>query len=149
MKRTFAVLLAAVVIVAAFAGLVYGVLAAAHLAEPAATTVPGLTPRRLWATMIAVLALLGVAIGGFALARPADRFGAVSARRGAVLALAVGPLAAVNGGLNVLVANGGPGTGNGVVGGAAALVLGLVAVVTGWLALARRRRTVLELGRTT
>jgi hypothetical protein len=149
MKRAFAVLLAAVVVVAAFAGLVYGVLAAAHLAEPAATTVYGLTPRRLWATMVAVLGLLGVVIGGFALARPVGRFGAVGARRGAMLALAVGSVAAVNGGLNVVVANGGPGTGNGVVGGAAAFVLGLIAVATGWLALARSRRTVLELGRTT
>jgi hypothetical protein len=99
--------------------------------------------------MVAVLGLLGVVIGGLALARPVGRFGAVSARRGAILALVVGSVAAVNGGLNVVVANGGPGTGNGVVGGAAAFVLGLIAVATGWLALARSRRTVLELGRTT
>ena len=39
--------------------------------EPAATTVYGLTFRRLWATTIAVLALVGVVIGGLALARPA------------------------------------------------------------------------------
>jgi hypothetical protein len=149
MKRTLAVLLSAVVVVAAFAGLVYGVLAVAQLAEPAATTVYGLTPRRLWATMVAVLGLLGVVIGGLALARPDSRLGAVSARRGAILALVVGSVAAVNGGLNVVVANGGPGTGNGVVGGAAAVVLGLVAVVTGWLALARSRRAVLAPGRTT
>ena len=149
MKRTFAVLLAAVVVVAAFAGLVYGVLAVAFLAEPAATTVYGLTPRRLWATIVAVLGLLGVVIGGLVLARPVSRFGAGRARRGAILALAVGSVAALNGVLNLVVANGGPGTGNGVVGGAAAVVLGLVAVVTGWLALARSRRAVLELGRTT
>ena len=118
MTRPFAVLLAAVVVVAAFAALVYGVLAAAHLAEPAATTVSGLTPRRLWATMVAGLGLLGVVIGGLALARPIGRFGALHARRGAILAVAVGSVAAINGGLNVVVANGGPGTGNGVVGGA-------------------------------
>jgi hypothetical protein len=46
----------------------------------------------------------------------------------------------VNGGLNLAVATGGPGTGNGVVGGAAALVLGLIAVATGGLALSRSRR---------
>jgi hypothetical protein len=39
------------------------------------------------------------------------------------------------------VADGGPGTGNGVVGGAVALVLGLIATVLGWRALARSRRT--------
>jgi hypothetical protein len=38
-------------------------------------------------------------------------------------------------------ADGGPGTGNGVVGGAAAFVLGLIAVAIGWLALSRFRRT--------
>jgi hypothetical protein len=43
---------------------------AAHVSEPAATTVYGLTPRRLWATRVAVLALVGVVIGGVALARP-------------------------------------------------------------------------------
>jgi uncharacterized protein DUF6223 len=55
----------------------------------------------------------------------------------------------VNGGLNLAIANGGPGTGNGVVGGAAAFVLGLIAVAIGGLALARCRRTVLEPGRVT
>jgi Na+-driven multidrug efflux pump len=51
-----------------------------------------------------------------------------------------GLIAAVNGGLNLAVANGGPGTGTGVVGGAAALVLGLIAMVLGGLALTRSRR---------
>jgi hypothetical protein len=60
-----------------------------------------------------------------------------------------GGIAAVNGGLNLAVARGGPGTGNGVVGGAAALVLGLVALGLGGLALARCRRTTLESGLTT
>ena len=57
--------------------------------------------------------------------------------------------AVVNGGLNLAIANGGPGTGNGVVGGAAAFVLGLVALAIGGLALARCRRTALEPGRVT
>jgi hypothetical protein len=55
-----------------------------------------------------------------------------------------GFIAAVNGGLNLAVANGGPGTGNGVVGGAAAFVLGLIALGLGGLALARSRRTALQ-----
>ena len=50
MKRTFAIILAALAAAALFGGLVHAVLVAAHVSEPAATTVYGLTPRRLWAT---------------------------------------------------------------------------------------------------
>jgi hypothetical protein len=140
MKRTFALLLAALALATLFGGLVHAVLVAAHLSEPAATTVYGLTPRRLWATAVAMLALVGAVIGGLTLARPASRFGTASGRLGAIVALVAGLIAAVNGALNLAVANGGPGTGNGVVGGAAALVLGLIATVLGGLALVRSRR---------
>jgi len=146
MKRSIVVILAAVAAAALFAGLVHAVLVAAHVAEPAATTVHGLTPRRLWATTAAALALAGVATGGLALTRPASRFGTASGPFGGLLALVAGLAAAVNGGLNLAVANGGPGTGNGVVGGAAAFVLGLIAVAIGRLARARSRRTGLETG---
>jgi Family of unknown function (DUF6223) len=149
MKRAFAIVLAVVAAAAVFAGLVHVVLVAAHLSEPAASTVYGLTTRRLWATVTALMALVGVAIGGLALTRPASRFGTSSGRHAANLALVVGLIAAINGGLNLAVANGGPGTGNGVVGGAAAFVLGLVGMAIGGLALARSRRTTLEPGRMT
>jgi hypothetical protein len=149
MKRTFAIILAALAAAALFGGLVHAVLLAAHVSEPAATTVYGLTPRRLWATTVVVLALTGVIIGGLALARPASRFGTDSGRLGAIVALAAGLMAVVNGGLNLAIANGGPGTGNGVVGGAAALVLGLIALALSGVALARCRRTALEPGRMT
>jgi hypothetical protein len=149
MKRTVAIILAALAAAALFGGLVHAVLVAAHVSEPAATTVYGLTPRRLWATTAAVLAVAGVVIGGLAVARPASRFGTASGRFGAIAALVAGLMAVVNGGLNLAIATGGPGSGNGVVGGAAAFVLGLIAVVLGGLALARCRRTTLELGRTT
>ena len=142
MKRTFAMILAALAAAALFAGLVHAVLVAAHVSEPAATTVQGLTPRRLWATTAIVLALAGVVIGGLALARPASRFGTASGRRGAIVALVAGLIAAVNGWLVLAIANGGPGTGNGVVGGAGSLVLGLIAMALGVLALTRSRRTV-------
>jgi hypothetical protein len=147
MKRTFALILAAVAAAALFGGLVHAVLVAANVSEPAATTVYGLTPRRLWATTAAVLALIGVVSGGLALARPTSRFGTASRRREAVVALVAGLIAVVNGGLNLALATGGPGTGNGVVGGAAAFVLGLVALAIGGLALARCRRTASEPGR--
>ena len=137
MKRIFAIVVAAVAAAALFGGLVHAVLVAAHVSEPAATTVNGLTPRRLWATTADALALIGVVVGGLALARPASRFGTASGRLGAIVALAAGLIAVINGGLNVAIASGGPGTGNGVVGGAAAFVLGLVALSLGGLALAR------------
>jgi Family of unknown function (DUF6223) len=149
MKRTFAVILAPLAAAALFGGLVHAVLVAAHVSEPAAMTVYGLTPRRLWATTAAVLALAGVVTGGLALARPAGRFGTASGRLGAIVALVTGLIAAVNGGLNLALATGGPGTGNGVVGGAAAFVLGLIALAIGGLALARCDRTALEPGRMT
>jgi Family of unknown function (DUF6223) len=141
MKRIFVLILAGLAALALFAGVVHVVLVAAHVSEPAATTVYGPTPRRLWATTVAVLALVGVVIGGLALARPASRFGTASGRLGAVVALVAGLIAVVNGGLVLGIANGGPGTGNGVVGGAGALVLGLIALALGGLALARSRRT--------
>ena len=149
MKRTFAIILAALAVAALFGGIVYAVLVAAHVSEPAATTVQGLTPRRLWATVVALLALVGVVIGGLAVGRPVSRFGTSSGRLGAIVALMAGIIAVVNGGLNLAVANGGPGTGNGVVGGAAAFVLGLIAIALGGLALARSRRNALEVRRTT
>jgi hypothetical protein len=140
MKRIYAFIFAALAAAALFGGLVYAVLVAAHVSEPAATTVYGLTSRRLWATTIAVLALVGVVFGGLALRQSARRIGIRNGRMAAIVALVTGLIAVVNGGLNLAIANGGPGTGNGVVGGAAALVLGLIAMVFGGLALARAWR---------
>jgi len=137
MKRILALVLVALAGAALFAGLVHAVLVAAHVSEPAATTVYGPTARRLWATAIAGLALVGVVVGGLALRRPASRFATPSGRLAAIVA---GLIAAINGGLVLAVADGGPGTGNGVVGGAGALVLGLIAMALGGLALARSRR---------
>ena len=136
MKRTFALLLVALAAAAVLAGLVHVVLVAAHVSEPAATTLYGPTPRRLWATSAVALALVGVVIGGLALARPAGRFGTASGRLGVIVALLAGLIAVVNGVVNLAIATGGPGTGNGVVGGAAAVVLGLIAMALGGLALA-------------
>src|SRR6266498_4125212 len=65
-ETTFALILAALAAVALFGGLVYAALVAAHVSEPSATTVYGLTPRRFWATAAAVLALAGVVIASLA-----------------------------------------------------------------------------------
>lgn len=144
MKQTFTTIVTALAAAALFGGLVYAVLVVAHVSDPAATTVHGVTSRRLWATTAAVLALAGVVAGGLALARPAGRFGSASGRLGGMVALVAGLMAVVNGALNLALANGGPGTGNGVVGGAAAFVLGLIALALSALALARYRRTAFE-----
>jgi hypothetical protein len=139
MKRTVALVLGVPAAVAVFAGLVHVVLVVADVSEPAATTVYGLTPRRLWATAAAGLALVGVVVGGLPLVPSARHIGH-RGRRDAVVALVTGPTAAVNGGLVLAIASGGPNSGNGVVGAAAALVLGLIATVLGGLTLGRSRR---------
>ena len=148
MKRTVVVVLAVLAAAALIAGLVHGVLVAAHVSEPAATTVYGLTSRRLWATAVDVLALVGVVIGCQALYRATRHIGN-HGRRGAIVALVLGPIGAVNGGLVLAIATGGPGSGNGVVGGAAALVLGLIGTVLGGLVVANSRRIALAAGRIT
>jgi Family of unknown function (DUF6223) len=143
MKRTMAIILGGLVAAALFAMLVHLVLVAAHVSGPVTNTVHGLTPRRLWATTAVALGLAGVIIGSMALVRAARRIGN-HGRNGATVALVAGIIAVVNGGLNLAVATGGPGTGNGVVGGAAAFVLGLIGTALGGLALSRSRRTVLQ-----
>jgi hypothetical protein len=142
MKRTFLLILAAVVAVAVFGWLVHMVLVAANLSEPAPTTVYGMTPRRLWATAAGVLALVAVVVGGLALRKSAGRVSNGNGRMGAIVAMMAGLISAFNGGLNLALAKGGPGSGNGVIGGAMALVLGLIAMALGGLALARPRRRI-------
>ncbi|WP_312858865.1 DUF6223 family protein [Pseudonocardia xinjiangensis] len=94
----------------------------------------------MWASVAALVALVGVAVGAPALARSRRRVGN-GGRKGAVVALVAGLTGAVNGAVNLAVADGGLGTGNGVAGGALALMLGLVGAVLGGLVLARSRRT--------
>jgi len=139
MKRIFVLVFAGVAAAALFAGLVHSALVAAGVSEPATNTVYGLTSRRVWATAAGALALVGVLVGGVALVRSVLRIGN-GGRRGAAVALVAGPVAAVNGALVLALAEGGPGSGNGVVGGAGALVLGLIGMALGALALRRSRR---------
>ena len=142
MKRTLVFILAAVAAVIVFGWLMHLVLVAANLNEPATTTVSGMTPRRVWATIVLVLGLVAVVAGGLALRQSAGRTGVGKGRRGAIVALVAGLIAAINGALNLAVAKGGPGSGNGVIGGAAGFLLGLIAMALGGLALARSRRRV-------
>ncbi|WP_250029375.1 DUF6223 family protein [Paractinoplanes maris] len=93
-----------------------------------------LTGGRLLATTAALLAVAGVALGASALARPGGR-------RRAAAALTAGTIGALAGAVVIAVADGGPGSGSGVVGGWAALAFGLIAAGLGGLALARLRRS--------
>jgi hypothetical protein len=100
---------------------------------------------RLGPTLIALIGLIGTVIGGRALARAKRRarsdtnVGATSWRSGATAAIVLGAISLVLGGLFLAAADGGPGTGNGVVGSIVAIVLGPIAMVLGGLAWARRR----------
>jgi uncharacterized membrane protein YccC len=84
-------------------------------------------------TTAAVLALVGVVVGGWALARPGRRTGTITA-------LVLGLVGVLVGGLHGANAAGGLGTGNGLAGAVIAVVLGLIGLVLGGLALARSRR---------
>ena len=103
---------------------------AALLAQPVvAVSVPG---GRVGPTIAALVGLAAVVIG-WRTFRHHDRF---TSRPATVVGIG---LATVVAGVAFLVlADGGPGTGNGVVGSSAAITLGLVAILLG--ALARTRR---------
>jgi hypothetical protein len=104
-----------------------------HLLTTASAATYAITPGRLVGSVAALMALAGVVIGLRALAR--------NGRRSAFAALFAGVAGMATGGAVVAAAEGGPGTGYGIVGGFAALAIGLVAAVLGGLALARSRHT--------
>jgi hypothetical protein len=115
--------------------------AAAQVSEqPPAVNAYIMTPKRVAASVGAVVGLIGAVIGGVALARSARRNGAGYGRRGAIVALVMGPIGLVIGGLVVATADGGIGTGNGLAGGIVAIVVGLIGIILGRLALGRSRR---------
>lgn len=105
--------------------------------QPAAASY-GMSSGRLGPTLTALVGLTGVVIGGLAL-RSAGRIG--SGGRRPIVALVTGLISMILGGLFAATADGGPGTGNGIVGAFAAVVLGLISMLLGGLTLARSRRT--------
>ncbi|MEU5949012.1 DUF6223 family protein [Micromonospora sp. NPDC047465] len=116
--------------------------AAAHVsAQPVAASVYTMSAGRLGSSVAAVLGLIGVIIGGLALARPTSRIGTGNGRGGATVALVAGLIGVALGGVVVATSDSGIGTGNGRGGAYVALVVGLISIVLGGLALARTRRT--------
>ncbi|MEV0173125.1 DUF6223 family protein [Streptomyces sp. NPDC050803] len=111
------------------------------LAAPAAAGVSGMTTDRLVATTAALVALAGVAVGWLVLSRFAGRLSHANRKKGAGVSLVAGLTGIVVGTLNLALADGGPGTGNGVIGGALAVILGVIATVLGRRALVRSRST--------
>jgi hypothetical protein len=108
--------------------------------EPPAISAYTFTPERMAASTAGIVALIGAVIGGLALARSTGRIGAGNGRRGAIVALVMGPTGLVIGGLVVATADGGLGTGNGLGGGIVAMMVGLIGIALGGLALRRSRR---------
>ena len=146
MKRTSTIVLGAAVAAALFVGLVYAVLMVARVRAGLDDALRPDSP--------ATVGHCG-RCGG--IGRRGHRWACSGSLRessrhhirppGAIVALATGLIAVLNGGLNLATANGGPGNGNGVIGGAAAFVLGWIAATAGALALARSRRGKLEASR--
>jgi hypothetical protein len=92
----------------------------------------GIGSGRLVPTVAAVVGLIGVVLGGLALAR--------SRRASAIVAAVLGLISLAIGGLHAANSAGGFGTGNGLAGAIVAIVLGLIAMVLGGLTRTRLRR---------
>jgi len=100
-----------------------------HLVAAAYT----LTGGRLTATAAALVSMGSLVLGGLALARPGRS-------RRPVSALVAGAAGLLTGAFVLAVADGGPGSGSGVVGAYAAVAFGLIGAGLGGLALSRSRR---------
>lgn len=97
-----------------------------------------LTAGRLWSLIAAVFGLIGVVTGVAARARLLG--GPRTQRRNAILALVAGLAGSLIGGTVVLFADGGPGSGSGIVGGFLAVLIGLLAMALGGRGLKRSHR---------
>jgi hypothetical protein len=108
------------------------------MATPASAADLTIGSGRLVPSVAAMVGLIGVVLGGMALARSRRSTGMGRSR--AFAAGLAGLLSAVLGGLHAANAAGGVGTGNGLAGAIVAVLLGLIGMFLAGLALARSRR---------
>jgi Family of unknown function (DUF6223) len=112
--------------------------------HPVAATVLAMSSGRLGAFAASIVGLIGIVIGGRALARSAGRGRAVGGTgdrgRDTAVAMLLGLTSLVIGGLIVVTSDGGVGSGNGLGGAFVAMALGLIGIVVGGLARARERQ---------
>jgi len=144
-KQAFTYVLVALAAVAVYFGLVHLILMAANVSKSAPSTVYGLTSKRQFALIALGLALASVIFGWLSFRKSASRVSNLTWKRGDVVAIIMGLIAVIGGVLNLVTANGGPGSGNGVLGSAQAMVLGLTGICLGGLAMARFRRKIFSL----
>lgn len=119
-------------------GITFARPAAAHASVQYAAAVTGMTSGRLGPTLAALLGLIGVISGVLALTRSGERIDN-GTKAIAGTALMAGLLSVVLGGLFTATADGGPGTGNGIVAAVTAVVLGVIGTTLGGRTLARSR----------
>jgi len=139
-KRTFTYILVTIVVIALYFGFVHLILIAANVSKSAPSTVYGLTSKRQFALVALGLGLLSVIFGWRTFRKSARHTSILSGKSWPIVAIVTGLMAVIGSVLNLATANGGPGSGNGVLGSAQALVLGLTGMILGGLAIVRFRR---------
>ena len=139
-KRTFTYIFITMAAIALYFGLVHLILMIANVSKSAPSTVYGLTSKRQFALVALGLALLSVISGWRTFRKSAAHTGILHGKSWPVVAVVTGLIAAINSVLNLVTSNGGPGSGNGVLGSAQAIVLGLTGMFLGALAMVRFRR---------
>jgi len=139
-KRTFTYILVTIAVIALYFGLVHLILMVANVSKSAPSTVYGLTSKRQFALVALGLGLLSVIFGWRTFRKSARHTSILNGKSWPIVAIVTGLMAVIGSVLNLATANGGPGSGNGVLGSAQALVLGLTGTLLGGMAIVRFRR---------
>jgi uncharacterized membrane protein len=139
-KRIFTYIFIRIAAIALYFGLVHLILMVANVSKSAPSTVYGLTSKRQFALVALGLALLSVIIGWQTFRKSAARTSILHSKSWPVIAIVTAMIAVIGGVFNLATSNGGPGSGNGVLGSAQALVLGFTGMILGGLAMVRFRR---------
>ncbi len=140
LKRTFTYILVTIAVIALYFSLVHLILMAANVSKSAPSTVYGLTSKRQFALVALGLGLLSAIFGWRTFRKSARHTSILNGKSWPIVVIVTGLIAVIFGVVNLATANGGPGSGNGVLGSAQALVLGLTGMLLGGLAIVRFRR---------